>query len=398
VRVHGQPSLQLYYLRIVDEMRRRLSHEDPEYLLNVDFDEYLDHALSEAEWQPLEYDVTQMTVEPFVAKTSVVTSQGTFARDEPRFRLRIPVAPHPQRQDFLNFQPPTIRSSGEPQWHFEGDWIVVETPQSEQAVARIIDDLDFWIGGRNREIEAGNARIQPELRRAWEERRRQVEAQHGATQAILGKLNVRLHQDPNAPVRPVEIRPRQLRTVVPRPQASATREPSIRHDDVLELVDFIERYARQFEVTPVAYSDRDEEQLRDLLIGMMNVNYPGAATGETFNKLGKTDICFRVDKEVPLIAECKFWSGPKAYGGALHQLFGYLTWRQTYGILVHFCKVRDMTKAVEAATERMQADSTFLSGSLTVRSETRFVTRHTHPQDDGRLVEVHHLFFDLSTP
>ena len=396
--MRGQPSLQLYYLRIVDEMRRRLSQEDPTYLLNVDFEAYLDHLVSEAEWQPLEYDASQLTVEPFVAKSAIVTSLGSFAQDEPRFRFRIPIAPHPQREDFLRFEPPSIRTSGEPAWRFEGDWIVVETGQSEQSVARMIDDLDFWIGGRNREIEAGNAKIHPEIRRVWEERRRQVEALHGATQAVLSKLGIRLHQDPNAPAKPVEIKPRRLRTVAPRPQANVKSEPSLRHEDLIELVDFIERYARQFEVTPVAYADRDEEQLRDLLIGMMNVNYPGAATGETFSKLGKTDISFRVEKDIPLIAECKFWSGPKAYGDALHQLFGYLTWRQTYGILVHFCKVRDMTKAVAAAKERMEADSTFVTASLTKRSETRFLTRHTHPQDNGRMVEVHHLFFDLSIP
>jgi hypothetical protein len=68
----------------------------------------------------------------------------------------------------------------------------------------------------------------------------------------------------------------------------------------------------------------DEEELRDLLVGMMNANYPGSTTGETFNKLGKTDISLRVDSGHVLICECKFWSGAKAYKDAMIQLFNYL--------------------------------------------------------------------------
>lgn len=43
----------------------------------------------------------------------------------------------------------------------------------------------------------------------------------------------------------------------------------------------------------------DEEELRDLLSGMMNAK-------------GKTDISLRVDSGHVLICECKFWSGAKA--------------------------------------------------------------------------------------
>lgn len=91
------------------------------------------------------------------------------------------------------------------------------------------------------------------------------------------------------------------------------------------LVDFIDQYLKQFEVSPKAYSDRDEEQLRDILVGMMNANYPGSTTGETFSKLGKTDISFRLDSGHVLICECKFWGGAVGYGLALDQLFSYLT-------------------------------------------------------------------------
>lgn len=165
---------------------------------------------------------------------------------------------------------------------------------------------------------------------------------------------------------------------------------------MIALVDFIDQYARQFEVSPRTYSQMDEEELRDLIVGMMNANYPGQATAETFNKLGKTDIRLQVDEGNVLVCECKWWGGGKAYGEALEQLFRYLTWRQTYGVLIFFCQLKDMSGAVAEAKRVTQAQPSFTAGSLTTQSESRFSARHRHPQDARRSVEVFHILVDLS--
>jgi hypothetical protein len=213
---------------------------------------------------------------------------------------------------------------------------------------------------------------------------------------VLEKLNIALYQDPNAKAKPVEIRPRILRTVVAKPAAKAQEEPSLIRDDVLTLVDFIDQYARQFEVAPKTYARLDEEELRDLIVSMMNANYPGSTTAETFSKFGKTDIRLQVNKGNVLICECKIWEGPKAYGDAIDQLFGYLTWRQNYGVLLTFCKRKDMTGALTQAKAVSQRHGSFADGSLSEQSTSRFLTRHRHPQDAKKSVEVFHIFIDLS--
>ena len=162
------------------------------------------------------------------------------------------------------------------------------------------------------------------------------------------------------------------------------------------LVDFIEQYTRQFETAPERYASLGEEGLRDLLVGMMNARYLGRATGETFSKLGKTDISFRVDDGHALICECKFWKGSKAYAAAIDQLFGYLTWRHNFGVLIHFCTRQDMTRSVDAAKLATSEHASFAAQSLVAQGETRFVSRHSHPQDAAKSVEVHHLFVDLN--
>src|SRR5262249_32068485 len=132
--------------------------------------------------------------------------------------------------------------------------------------------------------------IRPQVRQVWQEKRQQLEQEAGEMHALLTTLNLPLHQDPNARAKPVDLKPRQVRTVLPPPTARAKPEPQLNRDDVHTLVDFIEGYARQFEVSPQVFAQFEEEQLRDLILGMMNANYPGSSTGETFNKLGKADI------------------------------------------------------------------------------------------------------------
>ena len=66
-------------------------------------------------------------------------------------------------------------------------------------------------------------------------------------------------------------------------------------------------------------------------------------------------------------------------------------------MLIAFCRLRDMSNAIASAREAILADPSITSGALRDSSSSRFVSRHIHPQDKGKSVEVHHLFIDLST-
>ena len=393
------PTFQAYYQQIDRIIRKRLDKEDSSYLLQVDFDEYLNFLVDEVKWEPLLWDESQMTMEPFSIKRERRDEfyDSIYQVEEQRIRLRIPISPHPQRPEYFEFGPSTTWSGqAEPEWKFEGDVLVYEVEAAEHGVQKGIEAVRFWLGNRNKDIETGNAQLRARIRPVWEARRKQLEAKRGKTDTLLQKLNIPLHQDPSAGTKPIEVKPRQLHTVMEKPKPTSKAEPALIRNDVVLLVDFIEQYTRQFEVTPRTYQKMDEEELRDLLVGMMNANYPGSTTGETFSKLGKTDIFLRVDSEHVLICECKFWSGAKAYEDAVEQLFNYLTWRQNYGVLLHFCKLKDMTTAVSEGKRAITEHLSFAAGTLHAQSETRFTSRHAHPQDASKLVEIFHLFVDLS--
>lgn len=392
------PSFQTYYGQAERLVAAELDKESPEYLLRVNPDEYLDYLVDKVAWQPLEWHESEMTVEPVTVKQQRHDGYDgrQYLTDAQQFRLRIPITPHPQLRQYLEFRPSTIDLGGEPDWQFERDVLVLDVDATEEAVRKAHEKIKFWLGGRNRDIEVGNRDLRDRIRQVWESRRRRLEEQRGTADRVLEKLNIPLYQDPHARVKPVEIRPRTIKTIVGRPSPRAAAEPAIRRDDILALVDFIDQYARQFEVAPRTYSKMTEEGLRDLIVSMLNANYPGSTTAETFNKLGKTDIRLQIAKGDVLIAECKMWSGPKAYVAGLEQLFRYLTWRQNYGILITFCGNKAMTHAVRQAKDEVGRHESFTANSLHVQAESRFLTRHRHPQDEKRAVEVFHIFVDLS--
>lgn len=81
-----------------------------------------------------------------------------------------------------------------------------------------------------------------------------------------------------------------------------------------------------------------EEELRDVILSNLNTHYQGSASGETFNKVGKTDIYIPFENKAAYIAECKIWHGNKKFMEAINQLCGYTTWRDTKTSLVIFNK------------------------------------------------------------
>ncbi|MFM9616172.1 hypothetical protein ACKI18_46870, partial [Streptomyces niveiscabiei] len=60
------------------------------------------------------------------------------------------------------------------------------------------------------------------------------------------------------------------------------------------------------ERSPTAFKTMGEEDLRQHFLVQLNGQFDGAATGETFNYEGKTDILLRVAGRNIFIAECKF--------------------------------------------------------------------------------------------
>jgi hypothetical protein len=371
-----------------------LRNESPDYLAEVDFEEFLNHLVDRIAWELLEWNEGAMTMEPFISKQSLPDGMGgRLEMDQPKVRLRIPFSPHPRRSEFFKFTPPSQHSTGEPEWNFEGNMLVLEVRATEAAIAGALEEIRFWIGGRNNDIRSGNATLRERVESIWRRKRAELQTHRTTLQALTQRVKIPLHQSAEAP-KPVPVAATKGPTQRPLLKP-AVPEPELDRKEVLELVRFIESYVRQFEVTPEVYSKLQEEQLRDLVLSMLNVNYPGSSA-ETFSKRGKTDLFLRAGGGGSLIAECKRWSGSKRYSQSLDQLFGYLTWRHGFAVLLTFSTTKDMAATITSAREVIAAHPSTVTGSVVEEGSSRFTSRHIHPQDRGKVVEVFHLFVDLA--
>lgn len=146
--------------------------------------------------------------------------------------------------------------------------------------------------------------------------------------------------------------------IINRPNVTETGykpEPTLDSDNYFKILKVINDVGKNFERMPSSYNQKGEEDLRDHIILVLDPNFElGGASGETFNKSGKTDILLKYDSSVVFVAECKFWSGDKGYLKTIDQLLSYLTWRDTKTSVVIFVREKDFSsilKKVKAVTE-----------------------------------------------
>src|SRR5687768_16191587 len=133
------------------------------------------------------------------------------------------------------------------------------------------------------------------------------------------------------------------------------------------------------------------------MLGFLNAVFQRpAATGETFSRQGKTDIYLPVTGGNVLVGECKKWDGATLYQKTISQLFGYLTWRQTVGVMVTFSERASLTRVIDQAKRATAAHSTF-NDFINTGAPSYFVSRHRHPADELKILELHHLCFDLQS-
>ncbi len=137
-------------------------------------------------------------------------------------------------------------------------------------------------------------------------------------------------------------------------------EPTLDITIYNQIMKIIHDVGTQFEKLPSTYSEKEEEHLRDHFLLFLEPNFEGSASGETFNKSGKTDILLRHDSKNVFIAELKFWHGQKKFLGTISQLIGYLTWRDSKSAIVMFVRNKDFTNVLETAKKCISEHDNYL--------------------------------------
>lgn len=150
----------------------------------------------------------------------------------------------------------------------------------------------------------------------------------------------------------------KISSVNAKPKVSNERyhpEPILDNEEYEHILTVMRSMSKVIERSPDSFIDLDEESIRMHFLIQLNGHYEGKASGETFNKSGKTDILIREGDRNIFIGECKFWKGQKSFDAAIDQLLGYLTWRDSKCALLIFNKNKNSTEVIKKMHEIMLA-------------------------------------------
>lgn len=403
-----KPSLHTFLEGHLQRMKAYVGDLAPERVNAATDDELVTHVVSEYRIEPLnvytdraeaEHAETQVDVSHHFDRAVLDPSQQYLIKGN-EITIHVPFTGDPELTLYTpntfgaNLPRGSIRKRGN-----EGGTIVMIL-----ALPADVDETQFnrWIDEQKnglrqysewsrRDVEAYNNRLEPQVRAAVAARRAQLEKQG----SLLKKLSVPLRKRDSAP-NPVPVpMPKRIVKPLPAPR-KVEQEYDLSEVDYEYVLKILRHESRSFEATPDAFMKLNEEELRDVVLAHLNGHFEGDAAGERFRRKGKTDICIEYENRAAFVAECKLWNGPKAFGEAIDQLLGYLTWRDTKTALLVWNKsVKDFTKLQGSVPQLLQKHGRFMR-LLDAGQAGEWRGAFLATGDDGREIVVHVFLVDLA--
>ena len=186
----------------------------------------------------------------------------------------------------------------------------------------------------NTEVNTYNSSVKTTAEKLLVERKEKA----SAFSLLSQKLEIPIKLSSNAPnIKPIPLT-RINRMPPQKPEfKQAQAEYGISEYHYANINNIIAMCGTTMEKTARTYYKNDEEELRDHLLAALNTHYDNA-TGETFRKIGKTDIHIEFESKAAFIGECKIWHGDKLFTEAVKQLMNYSTWKDTKVSIIIFNK------------------------------------------------------------
>lgn len=164
-----------------------------------------------------------------------------------------------------------------------------------------------------------------------------------------------------------------------------------------DIIQHILTFGQNLEKYHDLYSSFDEEKFRDYFLPYLNaVSTKHTATGETFNKIGKTDILIQDNNGGNVfIAECKLWKGSSELKKAVDQLLNrYVRWRDEKVALIVFNKDHNsFSELIQTAIDALKQHPNFHSYSgKTGNYSYAFIFKN--PEDSSQHISLELILFN----
>jgi len=389
------------------EIKNRIESESEDYILNVGEEQYIEYLKSEFTIEIPEIHTDKVYVDTYERDIPGNRFPMEFMISDPHksFKKDIIVyhIPYTGSIELLRFRPSTWTSMAgyEIQIDRQSRTIVLEYinfyNDAEKINRAYNDSVRYILGSYNylkNDIESYNNGLEGYIRSTINARRQQISRKTD----FIASLGVPIKKKEETPQTFAVPQPKLKQKIQVRPIVHAKGfkpEPTLDNDNYLKILKIINDIGKNFERLPSTYSNKEEEDLRDHILMILDPNFEyGSASGETFNKTGKTDIQLRHDSSVVFISECKFWGGEKVYLKTIDQLLGYLTWRDSKTSVIIFVRNKDFSAVLETVKKATKNHPNYIS-ELPDSDESWFNYIFSLPIDSNKeikmAVQLYHL-------
>jgi len=388
------------YMNLLSEsIKEEIEGKGKEYILGVDEEEYNNYLINKYTLEPLFVDRESETIsEPYISREWLengfrqkyeadvyhFTVKYQFTGSSVVFMMRPSTFTMTNTEIYVNDQTNTVSFSFKLYKKDPTEFKRVKNEFYHSAFANL--------NNANAEVQMWNNGIVRTVNSLFQTQKNKYQQEND----FFAAINVKVNKDTMS----VFTAPTVKKKVIPQPTVSKNKEFSSEpvmskemYDDILKV---IYDSGKNMEKKPALYKGKDEEGLRDQFLFVLETRYEGTtATGETFNRGGKTDIILKYSKDASnlFVAECKFWHGGSEFLKAISQLFDrYLTWRDSKAALIMFVTNKDFTSVLQTIKNEINNHPYFVK-EVGKRGETSFSYIFHLPQDKDKIVYFEILAF-----
>lgn len=388
-----------------ENIKRTIENETEDYILNVNEIEYVKHLV-----EKYSMDVPEILFEDVYADSYEEDIPAEYfpmnfhVYEGKKYKKEIIqfIIPVKGNTGLLSNCPASsISLGGGGNFHIKGNSIIAEFINFSNDPKKIKQDYENEVRGIHRNYETlkndinnFNNSLETNIKSLLTQRKQKILSKN----SLMSSLGVPLKKKANISNTFSVPQPKFKEKITIKPKVfekGFKPEPTLDENNYNHILKLINDVGKNFERMPSVYKGKEEEDLRDHILMTLDPNFEfGSASGETFNKSGKTDIQLRFDSSVIFIAECKFWSGEKGYLKTISQLLNYLTWRDTKASVIIFVRQKDFSsilKKVENVTSQHENYLGFVNKSDENWFNYRFHINGDKNRELKLAVQLYHL-------
>jgi hypothetical protein len=401
IKIFAEKELSHYLDTRVNQVNQIIENEADDYILNVNESDYVKHKVSESFVEPLNL---------YSEKIAVSTSEQMIPAESfpPMFNV---YAGKSYKKDVLKFHIPfsgcrdLLYCTPNPHliWTTKVEilsdeicFFIINFSNNKEDIQRVKDDTLSSIIQQsenvNNQVNVYNNSIQDIIKQLFINRKNKIIDKND----LLLSIGVQIKKTTDV-LKTFSVPITENKIVISKPivkDRAFKPEPTLDNQTYYQILSLIHDVGKTFERLPSLYAGKEEEHLRDHFLMMLEPNFKGSATGETFNKTGKTDILLRYEGLNVFIAECKYWKGKKSLLDTISQLLAYLTWRDSKSAVIIFVPNKEFSAVLDTGMAIISEHSNYIE-YVDSKDETWFNYIFHLNGDRNRMVKLAMMFYHL---